>query len=178
MCTHIVLPERKPSRTLSALPSTFCIDENQHNTQGAFGCALTLEQTILLELEKNFNLLVLLFCFLSLQCPPAAWGSRLEARFKLLQVHRCQRLQYEHSPAQPGDTLWPQLPQPHLRESYSAVRGGPRNDRGRRSLFHDLLPDNCQLSLANTISSLIKPLIKPVSDLTFIPPSICVRFLR
>lgn len=63
VCAHMLSCQREPSRTLSALPSTFCIDENQHNTQGAFGCALTLEQTILLELEKNFNLLVLLFCF-------------------------------------------------------------------------------------------------------------------
>lgn len=58
--------------------------------------------------------------------------------------------------SQRGDTLWLQLPQP----------------------FHKLLPDNCQLRSANTISSLIKSLIKPVSDLIFIPPSICVNFHR
>lgn len=105
-------------------------------------------------------------CWVFLQCPPAALGSRLEPRFKLLQVQRCHRVQYTCSPAQLGDTLWAQLPQPHGR-----LKEG-------RSPFHKLLPDNCQLSSANTISSLIKSLIKPVSALTFIPPSICVNFCR
>jgi len=48
---------------LPMLPSTFCIAEKQDNTQGAFGYALTLYQTIFLKLERNFYLLALWFFF-------------------------------------------------------------------------------------------------------------------
>lgn len=146
---HTSSCQREPSHMLPTLPSTFCIAENQDDTQGAFGCALTLYQTIFLKLERNFYLLApFWFCFgfFFLQCPLAALGSRLEARFKLLQVQRCPRIQYKYSPARRGDTLWPQLLQPHARESYSAVRGGYRNDRGRRE-------DPYSMSYCPTIAS-------------------------
>lgn len=59
---------------------------------------------IFLKLEWIF-LFVGISCWVFLQCPPAALGSRLESRFKLLQVQRCHRVQYTCSPAQLGDTL-------------------------------------------------------------------------
>lgn len=64
MYVHTHCPAREsPLAHFQHYPLPSASMKNQHNTQGAFGCALTLEQTILLELGRNFNLLALLFCF-------------------------------------------------------------------------------------------------------------------
>lgn len=96
-CTRIIL-QGEPSQMLSMLPSPFCITKNWDNAQGDFGCALTLPRQIFLKLERIFLLVGISWVFS--QCPLAALVSRLESRFKLLQVHRCHRVQYICSPAQ------------------------------------------------------------------------------
>lgn len=181
-CTHIVLPERALLRTSNITFYLLHRWESGQYPRSFWMCSDTLPNN-LFETGKEFSFVGTVgffFVFFFLQCPPAALGSRLEGRFKLLQVHGCQRIQYKYSLAQWGDTLLAPAPsascEGQLFSSERRIQKWQRKEK--RSLFHEFLPDNGQLSLANTISPLIKPLIKPVSALTFIPPSICVQFLR